>query len=223
MSDEDDEEEEEGQGGGEGEGGGGGGDDKVQFRKAMDSIMVARTSRGPATRGDAEAKSPQKILVAVGGVVGLLVVVGGAIAFVIYKMQGGTTTTTSAPTTTTMTTVNETASGNSTGSTFLAADALVDDSGDRAVTKSLATAKRYLGTFRPRRVFRRPPTGARSQLDYNMIFAEEADEFDDFDEGHERPGRMTFAEEPAANSSSLVNAAEETLVLGDEPMEAEID
>ncbi|XP_064462207.1 uncharacterized protein LOC135372626 isoform X2 [Ornithodoros turicata] len=185
MGDEDEDEDEEDKGGdggdgGDGGGGGGGGDDKKQFRKAMDSIMVHRTNRGPAQRNETEVKSPQKTIIAVVGVVGLLLVVGGAGIFLFLKLSAKATTTTAAVTTT----IHRRAKVHNTTVMFL-----------------------LRNRDPPVKPLRQQQTKPRSEVDHNMVFAEELDEPEEIDE--------RYVEEPHS-LSVVVNDTLMALDLGDD-------
>ncbi|CAN7940198.1 unnamed protein product [Ixodes hexagonus] len=64
--------------------------DKIQFRKAMDSIMVARTGRGPAAvQATQEAAKAQKtMLLVAAAIVGALVLILTVGAVVIFQIIG---------------------------------------------------------------------------------------------------------------------------------------
>ncbi|XP_040078409.2 uncharacterized protein LOC120850114 [Ixodes scapularis] len=70
--------------------------DKIQFRKAMDSIMVARTGRGPAAvkAGQDAAEAQKKMLITAVVIVGILILILALGAFVIIKIAGDAETTT---------------------------------------------------------------------------------------------------------------------------------
>ncbi|XP_040078408.2 uncharacterized protein LOC120850111 [Ixodes scapularis] len=72
--------------------------DKIQFRKAMDSIMVARTGRGPAAvkAGQDAAEAQKKMLITAVVIVGILILILALGAFVIIKIAGDAETTTQA-------------------------------------------------------------------------------------------------------------------------------
>ncbi|XP_064462206.1 uncharacterized protein LOC135372626 isoform X1 [Ornithodoros turicata] len=200
MGDEDEDEDEEDKGGdggdgGDGGGGGGGGDDKKQFRKAMDSIMVHRTNRGPAQRNETEVKSPQKTIIAVVGVVGLLLVVGGAGIFLFLKLSAKATTTTAAVTTTT-----EQDSGNSTNSSETTVHR-------RAKVHNTTVMFLLRNRDPPVKPLRQQQTKPRSEVDHNMVFAEELDEPEEIDE--------RYVEEPHS-LSVVVNDTLMALDLGDD-------
>ncbi|CAN8015561.1 unnamed protein product [Ixodes persulcatus] len=64
--------------------------DKIQFRKAMDSIMGARAGRGPAAvkAGQDAAEAQKKMLITAVVIVGILILILALGAFVIIKFAG---------------------------------------------------------------------------------------------------------------------------------------